>query len=262
MAGLTKIGWCDFSWNYWSGCEKVSPGCAHCYADVQATRYEGTPAFPNGFRFTLRPHFLEWPLRMTPGRVEAKIGEARRARIFVNSMSDVWWDKVPEVHVQELFEVMAAAPWHDFLILTKRPERMVEMAPRLPWPPHVWVGVSIENQRFVHRADYLREVPGDGIRFASVEPLLRRVDLTSVLDVLQWAIFGGESGAEARPMRLEWVRSAIQQAQAAGVPVFMKQTGKILAHELGAPPRDFKGEDPAGWPEDLRVQEFPISRAA
>ncbi len=259
MAGLTKISWSDFSWNFWSGCEPVSPGCAHCYADAHATRYAGTPAFPNGFGLTLRPHFLDWPLRMTPARTAAKIGSERRARIFVNSMSDVFWDKVPEIHVRELFDVMQRAHWHDFLILTKRHERMVEMAPSLSWPPNVWMGVSIENRRFVHRADYLRRVPAS-VHFLSVEPLLGPVDLTGRLEDIEWVIVGGESGRKARPMDLAWARSVIAQSRSAGAAVFVKQIGAVAARELGS--RNAKGESPDDWPEDLRIRKFPEVRLA
>jgi protein gp37 len=256
MAGLTLISWAHLVWNYWSGCRHVSPGCAHCYAEAQAERFAGGVAFPNGFEFTLRPKVREWPLTISAETTARKFGG--RARIFVNSMSDVFLEDVPEVHVHELFDVMRRAHWHDFLILTKREERMLELAPRLPWPDNVWAGVSIENRRFVHRADSLRQVPA-AIRFISAEPLLGPLEALS-LEGIDWLIVGGESGRKARLMQLGWAEGLVQQCRRDGVAPYVKQVGAVQARALQS--KNAKGEDPADWPESLRIREFPKRRAA
>jgi protein gp37 len=218
VSGPSRIEWCDFSWNPWSGCSKVSPGCAHCYAEAWAERFAGSRAWPNGFGLTMRPHLFDWPLSRP---ADPRLG--RRARIFVNSMSDVFLEDVGEDAIQRVFAVMVRAHWHDFLILTKRQERMLELAPRLPWPRNVWMGVSIENGRFVHRADALRQVPA-ALRFISAEPLLGPLpDLQ--LDGIAWLIAGGESGPRCRPCELDWLRQLRRHCRAAGVSYFLKQLG-------------------------------------
>jgi protein gp37 len=234
VSGPTRIEWCDFSWNPWSGCSKVSPGCAHCYAETWAERFAGSRAWPNGFGLTMRPHLFDWPLTK---RADPALGRA--ARIFVNSMSDVFLEEVGEEAIQRVFDVMVRAPWHDFLILTKRHERMLELAPRLPWPPNVWMGVSVENRRFVHRAQALLEVPA-AIRFISAEPLLGPLDgLGRVLaklngpgngsrtwrPAISWVIVGGESGPGARPMDLDWARAIRDDCHTLQVAFFLKQLG-------------------------------------
>src|SRR5665811_2128718 len=157
MADRSKIEWTDASWNPVTGCSKVSPGCAHCYAETFAERFRGVPDHPyqQGFDLRLWPDRLSLPLLWT-----------RPRRIFVNSMSDLFHEAIPEDYIRQVFEVMEEAAWHQFQVLTKRHERLAELAPRLPWPGNVWAGVSIENNRHVHRADYLRQVPS-AIRFIS-----------------------------------------------------------------------------------------------
>jgi protein gp37 len=218
VSGPTRIEWCDFSWNPWSGCSKVSPGCAHCYAETWAERFAGSRAWPNGFGLTMRPHLFDWPLTKP---ADPALG--RPARIFVNSMSDVFLEEVGEDLIQRVFEVMARASWHDFLILTKRHERMLELAPRLPWPPNVWMGVSIENRRYVHRADALRQVPA-AVRFISAEPLLGSLEGLE-LDGIEWLIAGGESGPGCRPCEPDWLRQLRDRCLEAGVRYFLKQLG-------------------------------------
>jgi protein gp37 len=244
---LSSIEWTEATWNPVTGCAKVSPGCAHCYAETFAERWRGVPGhhFEQGFELKLWPERLEQPLRWRTPR-----------RIFVNSMSDLFHEDIPDEYVERVFAVMAEADRHVFQILTKREERLAEFAPLLPWPQNVWVGVTIENRRFVRRADYLREVPA-AVRFISAEPLLTEVtklDLTGI----DWLIAGGESGPKARPLDLDWVFDLAERCSASGTAFFMKQLGAVLARRLGA--EDRKGTDLALFPPELRRREMPVPR--
>jgi protein gp37 len=201
----SAIQWTEATWNPVTGCHQVSPGCAHCYAKTFAERWRGIPGhhYEQGFDLRLWPERLEQPLRWRRPRI-----------IFVNSMSDLFHEGIPFDYVQQVFEVMVAAPQHTFQILTKRHERLSQLAPDLPWPTNVWMGVSIENRRFVRRADHLREVPA-AVRFISAEPLL---DPLEGLDLkgIDWLIAGGESGHRHRPVRAEWIRGLRDQCVAEG----------------------------------------------
>ena len=210
----SAIEWTEATWNPVTGCDQVSPGCAHCYAKTFAERWEGIPGHPyeQGFAMRLWPERLSQPLRWRRPRM-----------IFVNSMSDFFHDHIPDEYISSVFEVMAEASQHTFQILTKRHERLAELAPALAWPPNVWIGVSIENRRFVHRADYLREVAAE-IRFISAEPLigpLQGLDLTDI----DWLIAGGEFGPRHRPVRVEWLRELRDRCDDDGVAYFFKQWG-------------------------------------
>ena len=215
----SSIEWTEATWNPVTGCKEVSPGCAHCYAKTFAERFRGVPDHPyeNGFDLQLRPERLDQPLRWKKPRT-----------IFVNSMSDLFHEDVPEDYIRGVFEVMEAAEHHRFQVLTKRSRRLAEMAPSLPWPSNVWMGVSVENQRFVSRVDDLRGVRA-AVRFLSCEPLLGELQLD--LREIHWVITGGESGPGARAMNPDWVRLIRDQCVSARVPFFFKQWG---AHdELG-----------------------------
>jgi protein gp37 len=221
MSSTTTIEWtrgedgeAGASWNPVTGCAKVSPGCAHCYAETFAERFRGVRGHPyeQGFDLTLWPERLELPLSWKRPRL-----------VFVNSMSDLFHEDVPEDFIRRVFDVMVRATRHRFQLLTKRSERLAELAPRLPWPDHVWMGVSIENRRFIHRADYLREVPS-AVRFISAEPLLGPLEGLS-LDGINWLIVGGESGPGARPMHPAWARDLRDECTASGVAFFFKQWG-------------------------------------
>lgn len=214
MGDHTGIEWTDATWNPVTGCTKVSPGCKHCYAERLAVRLRamGNPRYRRGFAVTLQPDLLSLPLRWRQPR-----------RIFVNSMSDLFHEAVPGDYVRRVFDVMEQADWHIFQILTKRSERLMSLADRLPWPPHVWQGVSVENARYTWRIAHLRRVPA-AVRFLSIEPLLGPIpDLP--LDGIHWVIVGGESGGGHREMAVEWVREIRDQCVAAGVPFFFKQWG-------------------------------------
>ena len=183
MADRSRIEWTEATWNPVTGCSKVSPGCAHCYAETFAERWRGVPGHPyeQGFDLRLWPERLDVPLRWRRPRV-----------VFVNSMSDLFHEDIPDEFIADVFDVMVRAKQHTFQILTKRHERLAELAPQLPWPRNVWMGVTIENRRFVHRADALREVPA-AVRFISAEPLLGPLEGLD-LDGIDWLIAGGESG--------------------------------------------------------------------
>jgi len=197
-----------------TGCTKVSPGCKHCYAERLAARLQamGNPRYRNGFAVTLHSDVLTLPLRWTQPRL-----------IFVNSMSDLFHEAIPEEFIHRTFEVMGQADRHIFQILTKRAERLATLAPHLPWPPNVWQGVSVENARYTWRIAYLQTVPST-VRFLSIEPLLGPIPRLP-LEKIHWVIVGGESGPHHRPVDPAWVREIRDQCLAADVPFFFKQWG-------------------------------------
>lgn len=225
MSDHSKIEWTDATWNPVTGCTKVSPGCKHCYALTFAERFRGVRGHPyeQGFDLRLWPERLELPLTWKAPR-----------RIFVNSMSDLFHDKVDDTFIDRVFDTMFRAEWHQFQILTKRPERMADYARTRARVfrsmnarhPHVWLGTSVEAQKYVSRAGVVAELPSS-VRFLSCEPLLGPLDLRPVLGstAINWVIVGGESGHRARPMDPEWVRSIRDQCLEAGVPFFFKQWG-------------------------------------
>ncbi|MGQ0569465.1 MAG: DUF5131 family protein [Armatimonadota bacterium] len=214
MSDNSRIEWTDATWNPVTGCSKVSPGCKHCYAERLAVRLQamGNPRYRAGFEVTLHPDLLSLPLAWRQPR-----------RVFVNSMSDLFHEAVPEEFIRRVFEVMAKAHWHVFQILTKRSARLAALAARLPWPPNVWQGVSVENARYTWRIAHLHQVPA-AVRFLSVEPLLGPVPHLP-LDGIHWVIVGGESGTRHRPIDPEWVSQIRNQCLVASVPFFFKQWG-------------------------------------
>jgi protein gp37 len=214
MAQKTAIEWTEATWNPVTGCDEVSPGCAHCYAKTFAERWRGIPGhhYEQGFDLRIWPERLEQPQRWQRPRM-----------IFVNSMSDLFHEEIPDEFIGEVFAAMRQASWHTFQILTKRHQRLVEVGRSLDWPPNVWMGASIENRRFVHRADFLREIPA-AVRFVSAEPLLgplEGLDLTGI----DWLIAGGESGPGHRPVREEWLLSLRDRCLDEEVAFFFKQWG-------------------------------------
>lgn len=218
MAQRTNIQWTNSTWNPLTGCDQVSPGCAHCYAKALAKRLQamGNVRYANEFQLTLHEDLLDLPLRWKSPRL-----------IFVNSMSDLFHEQVPIDFIQRAFETMNKARQHTFQVLTKRHERLAEIAEAklIKWTDNIWQGVSIENNRFVHRADLLRHVPAK-IRFLSCEPLLGPLtDLN--LEGIHWVIAGGESGAHYRPVSLPNLRLIRDKCLAAEVPFFLKQIGGL-----------------------------------
>lgn len=217
MADRSQIEWTDATWNPITGCTKVSPGCAHCYAEAITLRFKrGGPYLPGKATIQTHPARLGIPLKWKKPR-----------RIFVNSVSDIFHEEVGVDFIYRIFEVMAKAEQHTFQVLTKRHERLAYLADYLPWPPNVWVGVSVENQHWAEeRIPALKEVPAM-IRFLSVEPLLKRVELIDHIrdGEVDWVIVGGESGPKARPMEREWVDSILIDCLTMGIPFFFKQWG-------------------------------------
>ena len=221
MSDKSKIEWTDATWNPVRGCDKISPGCKHCYAETFAERFRGVPGHPyeQGFDLRLVPEKLAEPLRWTKPKM-----------VFVNSMSDLFHKDVSDDYVERVAEVMRVANWHTYQVLTKRSERMRDMLnsnlSELATERHVWWGVSVENRRQgLPRIDHLRDTPA-AVRFLSVEPLLE--DLGNInLKGISWVIVGGESGNGARPMREEWVRNLRDKCKDSGVDFFFKQWGGV-----------------------------------
>jgi protein gp37 len=223
MADRTAIEWTEATWNPVAGCSKVSPGCAHCYAEALSLRF-GRSRLPR------TPRNAAENVVLHPGRLDQPLRWRRPRLVFVNSMSDLFHELVPLSFVQDVFATMLQAERHTFQVLTKRPERALDLAPELQWPENVWLGVSIENSRFTWRADVLRKIPA-AVRFISAEPLLgslfesgnRKRPLS--LDEIHWLIAGGESGPHHRPMEPDWARELKHACDSAGVAFFFKQWG-------------------------------------
>lgn len=216
MSLNSHIEWTEATWNPVTGCTQISPGCANCYAKTFAERFRGVPGHPyeQGFDLKLWPARLELPLQWKKPQL-----------IFVNSMSDLFHEDVPKEFVAQVFDTIERAHWHQFQLLTKRPERLAELAEslHLRFPENLWVGVSVENQRWTTRIDHLREVPAH-VRFLSCEPLLGPIEKLNLAGI-HWVIVGGESGHGARPMKAEWARGIREQCKDAGVAFFFKQWG-------------------------------------
>lgn len=216
MSDRSHIEWTEATWNPVRGCTKVSPGCKHCYAETFSERFRGVPGHPfeQGFDLRLVPEALDLPLRWRKGRL-----------IFVNSMSDLFHEGVNDEYIERVFAVMRQAPQHQFQVLTKRAERMLDFCSRNEVPANSWMGVSVENAANRSRITFLRRVPAR-VRFLSLEPLIGPVG-TLGLKGIHWVIVGGESGAGARPMLAEWVRDIRHQCVLARVPFFFKQWGGV-----------------------------------
>jgi protein gp37 len=214
MATNSTIEWTEMTWNPVTGCVKISQGCKHCYAERMAKRLKamGAVRYADGFQPTLHPDLIDIPRRWKKSRL-----------IFVNSMSDLFQEAVPDEFIRSVFETMRACPQHTFQILTKRSERLRELGASLPWPQNVWIGVSVENGRVIGRVADLAVVPAQ-VRFLSCEPLIGPLD-NLPLDRIHWVIVGGESGPRARPMQREWVESIQRQCVGNGVAFFFKQWG-------------------------------------
>lgn len=336
--GVTSIEWTDKVWNPVTGCTKVSPGCLNCYAEALDKRFhatwtggephvrwtvaaqrkaEGSVAVLTELENSVglgQPVAPYRPVAMHFGRLREPERWPQPSRVFVNSMSDLFHEAVPMQFIAQVFGAMLNVKRHRFQVLTKRPKRMLEFMTGYwagwfqeqgcNWPPeNVWLGVSVENQRYAdERIPILAQVPA-AIRFLSCEPLLGPVDLSrwlrgsascetcgrprTVIDEdgcctmcgadaqidwgpLSWVIVGGESGPGARPMNLQWARDIVRQCKGSDVPVFAKQLGaKPVTHpplypdgiDLALFLKDRKGGDPAEWPEDLRVRQFPQEAA-
>ena len=223
MAGKSSIEWTERTWNPVTGCDKISPGCDNCYAETMARRLQamGQPQYRNGFEVTLAPQALNAPRKWR-----------KPSTIFVNSMSDLFHEKIPIEYIHDVFDVMSDTPQHNYQVLTKRSSRLLACNKWIErrdggisggWPDNVWMGVTVESEPYLRRVDRLRQT-GAAIKFLSLEPLLGplpSLDLTGI----DWVIVGGESGAGARPMAEEWVWEILSICREAQVPFFFKQWG-------------------------------------
>lgn len=272
----SNIEWTDYTWNPTSGCTKVSAGCKHCYAEANVERFKGNSvAYPNGFNLTLKPHKLREPLskRLPP------------SKIFVNSMSDLFHQDVPDSYIDEVLEVVKKCPQHTFQVLTKRPERMMEYFEgfydcdcdgcsygnadcRKPLP-NLWLGTSVENRATLDRLRWIGKTNA-AVRFASFEPLLEDISdwrLGKVLGddffyndrPIDWAIIGGESGRDSRPCEVDWIGKLLGCLTYYEIPVFVKQLGEHWSAQRRAQgiKTDRRGGNPDEWPASLRVRQFP-----
>jgi protein gp37 len=239
MGQKSAIEWTEATWNPLTGCDKISPGCANCYAERMSLRLRlmGQPNYKNGFELSLHPHALELPLKWK-----------KPQRIFVNSMSDLFHKDVPVDFIQKVFATMRQASWHRFQILTKRSDRLAELAAAIDWPTNVWMGVSVESADYAFRIDHLRGV-GAHVRFLSIEPLLGPIPHLE-LERIHWVIVGGESGPGARPMREKWVIEIRDQCRQARVPFFFKQWGGVNKKKTG---RELEGRT---W-DEMPVLQAP-----
>ena len=238
MSTQSTIEWTEATWNPVTGCTKISPGCKHCYAERMAYRLKemGQRNYANGFELTLHEHMLEKPLSWRKPQL-----------IFVNSMSDLFHDAVPVPFIQRAFDVMRRATWHQFQVLTKRAERLLELSTELDWSDNVWMGVSVENGDYQFRIDLLRQSRAR-YKFLSLEPLLGPLpDLN--LTGIDWVIVGGESGPGARPMKEDWVLQIRDNCKASGVPFFFKQWGGVHKKRAG---RELQEQTWDELPESMR----------
>jgi protein gp37 len=222
MATTTTIEWTEMTWNPVTGCIKISQGCKHCYAERMAKRLNamGSARYVNGFAPTLHHDLIDVPRRWKKPRV-----------VFVNSMSDLFQEDVPLDFIQAVFRTMVECPQHTFQILTKRSERLAKLAHLLPWPPNIWMGVSVEDQRVVNRVMDLASTPAR-VKFLSCEPLIGPLEDLPLTEI-DWVIVGGESGFGARPMNEDWVQSIRRQCRMHRVAFFFKQWGGVRKDQTG-----------------------------
>ncbi len=254
MSDKSKIEWTDATWNPVRGCTKISPGCAHCYAETFAERFRGVPGHPyeQGFDLRLVAEKLAEPLRWSKPKM-----------IFVNSMSDLFHTDVPDEYILSVVRVMQTGNWHTYQVLTKRSERLRDLLQTelgdAADQPHIWWGVSVENRKHgLPRIEHLRAAPAR-VRFLSIEPLLE--DLGELdLNGIHWVIVGGESGPGARPMERGWVMSIRDQCRKAKVPFFFKQWGGVRKGKNG---RHLDGQTWDGMPQTVEVghAQRPVARA-
>jgi protein gp37 len=219
---MTATEWTEVTWNPVTGCSKVSPGCLNCYAERMAKRLQamGQPNYRDGFAVRAHEHMLEVPFSWVKPRM-----------VFVNSMGDLFHEEIPVDFIKRVFEVMVRTPRHTYQLLTKRADRMAEIAPLLPWPSNVWMGVTVENNALLSRVEQLRAVPA-AVRFLSIEPLLGPL-LDLNLAGVDWVIVGGESGPGARAARQEWICSIRDACIDDSVPFFFKQWGGVRKKAAG-----------------------------
>ena len=222
MSTKSRIEWTESTWNPITGCDKVSPGCEHCYAERMARRLKamGVKKYRDGFKPTIHPDVLEAPAKWRKSQM-----------IFVNSMSDLFHDDIQFEFVQQMFDVMERCPHHTFQVLTKRSKKLARFHKKLPWPDHIWMGVTVEHKDYIYRINDLRKTNAH-VKFLSLEPLLGplyNLDLSGI----DWVVVGGESGPGARPMDKEWAIDLCGQCEDQNVPFFFKQWGGVNKKKNG-----------------------------
>nr|WP_321258221.1 phage Gp37/Gp68 family protein [uncultured Pseudodesulfovibrio sp.] len=225
----SKIEWTDTTWNPLTGCTKISPGCTNCYAESMAKRLKamGNPNYKNGFQLTLHPHTLSTPFNWK-----------KPSLVFVNSMSDLFHEDVPLHYIQKVFKTMGTCNQHIFQVLTKRSSRLKKISSKLIWYPNIWMGVSIENQDYIYRANNLVSTNA-AVKFLSLEPLLGPIN-NLPLNSIDWIIVGGESGPKSRKMESKWAEDIRDECISKNTPFFFKQwggtnkkkTGRLLNNKL------------------------------
>lgn len=222
MPTKSRIEWTGSTWNPVTGCDRVSAGCKNCYADRMAKRLQamGVHKYRNGFEVTLHPDVLEEPLKWKKPRM-----------IFVNSMSDLFHNEIPFEYIAQIFSVMNRAEHHIFQILTKRPKRLVQISHKLNWTDNIWMGVTVENAKFVSRIDDLRKTEAK-IKWLSLEPLLGPIENLPLKNI-DWVVVGGESGPGARPIKEEWILDIKKQCNNQKAAFFFKQWGGIHKKKTG-----------------------------
>ena len=252
MSEISTIEWTDATWNPVRGCDKISPGCKHCYAEVFAERFRGVPGHPyeQGFDPRIVPEKLAEPLRWQTPKM-----------IFVNSMSDLFHDAFPYEYIEAVANVMVKANWHTYQVLTKRSARLTSLLKgRLRFAaeaPHIWWGVSVEDKKYgLPRLRDLQRSPAS-VKFLSVEPLLEGLGKLN-LEGIHWVIVGGESGHGARPLKKEWVTEVRDQCVDAEVPFFFKQWGGVRKKRAG---RELDGQTYDGFPTRITQPVSPIATA-
>lgn len=211
----SSIEWTELTWNPVTGCKKISPGCKFCYAEVMSRRLKAmrVEKYKDGFKIRIHPESLNIPFTWKKPKV-----------VFVNSMSDLFHDEIPLDFIKAVFAVMNATPQHTYQVLTKRSDRLLKIANELNWTRNIWMGVSVENEKYVHRIEELRQTPAL-TKFLSIEPLLGPIAKLN-LELINWVIVGGESGHGARPVKFEWIEAIRGDCKASNVPFFFKQWGK------------------------------------
>lgn len=246
MGDKSAIQWTDATWNPSTGCTKVSPGCKNCYAERLSRRLQWmkNPKYVTGFQFTLHDDALDLPLKWKKSR-----------KIFVNSMSDLFHEFMPDDFLMKCFDTMIKADWHVYQVLTKRPERMLSFTKKIGTiPDHIWLGTSVESDIYKKRIDTLRKVPAD-VKFISFEPLLGPLGELDLHNI-SWAIVGGESGPDYRPVKIEWIKEIKKQCKEQKIPFFFKQWGGHTAKSGG---RLLDGKEWNQFPKIPRKKNKPVT---
>jgi protein gp37 len=246
----TRIEWTEQTWNPIVGCSRVSPGCANCYAERMSARLAAMAKNQNNpgrkkYYLNVTNDRGHWnhEVVLVPEALNDPLNWKTPSTVFVNSMSDIFHERLSLEQIAPIFDVMNRTYWHKFQALSKRSERLLELSPHLRWSANIWMGVSVENQDYLYRVDHLRQ-SGAAVKFLSLEPLLGPLSNLN-LDGIDWAIVGGESGPGARPMDRAWVREIRDQCLAAKVPLFFKQWGHSRNNPDPADPTDKKNKGSA-----------------